>query len=174
MKKLGLSLLIVLSLILAGCSAPSIQEVSDVEEWHGRFSITLLKNGKADRNSGTFLITSTPGQKELILKGPLGANVATLTETSGGAVLTISNEEPIKADRSRDITQRVIGAPLDLTDLVDWLSAKKKAENSEKQLAASGWDLSAQRNSENKLTRIVMKKKESYNAPAVTLILLPR
>ncbi|WP_308513777.1 lipoprotein insertase outer membrane protein LolB [uncultured Turicimonas sp.] len=174
MKKFGFSVLIAAMLVLAGCSTPSIQKSAAIEEWHGRFSITLLKDGKADRNSGTFLLTSSAEQKELILKGPLGANAATLTENSDGAVLAISNEEPIKARRSQEITERVIGAPLDLTDLVDWLSAKKDAQQSEKELAASGWELTAERNSENKLTRIMMKRQESYRTPAVTLILLPR
>ena len=174
MKKFVFSILMACMVVLTGCSTPSIQKDTGFEEWHGRFSITLLKNGKADRNSGSFLLTSAPDHKELILKGPLGANAATLTETSDGAILSFPNEEPIKARRSQEITEKVIGATLDLTDLVDWLSAKKDAQQSEKELAASGWELTAERNTENKLTRIVMKRQESYSAPAVTLILLPR
>lgn len=104
MKKFGFSVLTAAMLVLAGCSTPSIQKTADVEEWHGRFSITLLKDGKADRNSGTFLLTSSAEQKELILKGPLGANAATLTENSDGAFwpfLMKNRLKPVEAEKLR-------------------------------------------------------------------------
>lgn len=120
------------------------------------------------------MLLSPPGQKQLILKGPLGANAATLIETDSSAVLTLSTEEPIKARKGLEITQRILGAPLDLTDLVNWLSSSGESNQAEKQLAASEWDLTTEKNSKNKPIKIVMKRKESYGAPAVTLILLPR
>ena len=43
MKKFGFSVLTAAMLVLAGCSTPSIQKTADVEEWHGRFSITLFE-----------------------------------------------------------------------------------------------------------------------------------
>ncbi len=156
----------ILVVAIAGCSA--FQHRSD-QEWTGKFSVSSVFQGKAERDSGTFVLSRNKGDLELVLKGPLGAAAAIVEETPSGATLKIPNEEPITAKTSSQLAQRLIGVPVGLQDIARWLeTGVPRAEELERR----GWKVVLEKQ-DNQLKNVTVEREESPYSPYVKLILLP-
>ncbi len=162
-------LIFIASLLLASCTQIP---VAVKQEWSGRFSATSIFKGDKDRHSGTFRLTDTDGVYQLTLRGPLGVTAATLTEAPNGSTLVISNEEPIFANSSEQLLERVIGTPLSLRELADYLSNNSMANALEKKLSGDGLQTQVERDGE-RIRRITIHSAETPTTPEVSLILLP-
>ncbi len=156
----------ILAVTIAGCS--TFQHRSD-QEWTGKFSVSSVFQGKAERDSGTFVLSRNKGDLELVLKGPLGAVAAIVEETSSGATLKIPNEEPITAKTSSQLALRLIGVPVGLQDIARWLeTGSPRAEELERR----GWKVALEKQ-DKQLQKISVEREESPYSPYVKLILLP-
>lgn len=173
LKFLRLFFVIPFFCFLVACSTPKVEQMAGQNSWQGKFSLLTKKDGYTDRNTGTFLLTDTGNQTELLLKGPLGATAASLTENAGGAVLLIPGEDPLRGKNSEEIIARIIGAPLNLQDLISGLTVNNFSEDVLKELERTGWSVAAQKE-KDKITRITVSRKETSRLPAVTLIFLIR
>lgn len=113
------------ALILAACAelppptessltlGPPLASVSA----EGRIS---LRQGER-RDHLRFRWEHAPGSDVVLLMSPLGQGLAELTRDRNGARLTQPNQPTITADTLPQLTQRVLGAPLPLEAMADWL-----------------------------------------------------
>jgi outer membrane lipoprotein LolB len=92
---------------------PALQNVSA----EGRIS---LRQGER-RDHLRFRWEHAPGSDVVLLMSPLGQGLAELTRDKDGARLTQPNQAPITADTLPQLAQRVLGAPLPLEAMADWL-----------------------------------------------------
>ena len=77
----------------------------------------------------------TPGSDVVLLMSPLGQGMAELARDSTGARLTQPNQPVIAADTLPQLAQRVVGVPLPLEAMADWLRGARPALNGE----VDGW-----------------------------------
>ncbi len=151
---------------IAGCSA--FQHRSD-QEWTGKFSVSSVFQGKAERDSGTFVLSRNKDTLELVLKGPLGAVAAIVEETPNEATLKIPNEDPVTAKTSSQLALRLIGVPVGLQDIARWLeTGVPRAQELERR----GWKVNLEKQ-DNRLQKVSVEREESPYSPHVKLILLP-
>ncbi len=159
-----------LAALLVGCStAPR----TTGQQWTGKFSVATIYKKKAERDSGTFLLTKHGKDSELVLKGPLGAAAAVIEETPTGAVLKVPNEQPVYAASSASLSMRLIGAPISLEQLVHWMESNGTFQGTlADELNANGWTVDIEKN-DNAIRRITAQREETKTQPAVKLILVP-
>lgn len=113
------------ALILAACAelapqaddAPRLGPPLASVSAEGRIS---LRQGER-RDHLRFRWEHTPGSDVVLLMSPLGQGLAELTRDRNGARLTQSNQATITADTLPQLAQRVLGAPLPLEAMADWL-----------------------------------------------------
>ena len=76
------------------------------------------------------------GQRDtVLLMSPLGQGLAELARDATGARLTQPNREPVVADSLAQLAQRVLGTPLPLEAMADWLRGARPAPGGE----VDGW-----------------------------------
>jgi len=92
---------------------PSLQSVSA----EGRIS---LRQGER-RDHLRFRWEHAPGSDVVLLMSPLGQGLAELTRDRNGARLAQPNQATITADTLPQLAQRVLGTPLPLEAMADWL-----------------------------------------------------
>ena len=90
---------------------------------------------------------------------PLGQGLAELARDAGGARLTQPNQAVITADTLPQLAQRVLGAPLPLESMADWLRGARPALSGE----VDGWrvvisETSAYR--QHRLLRVIEARRE--------------
>lgn len=71
----------------------------------------------------------------MLLMSPLGQGVAELTRDASGARLVQPNQATVEAGTLPELTQRVLGAPLPLEAMADWLRGARPALSGE----VDGW-----------------------------------
>jgi len=112
------------ALLLAACA--EIQDISDAPRLgpplqrfaaEGRIS---LRQGERSEHL-RFRWEHAPGSDVVLLMSPLGQGIAQLTRDASGARLVQPNQATIAADSLPQLAQRVLGAPLPLEDMADWL-----------------------------------------------------
>lgn len=79
-----------------------------------------LKNGER-RDHLRFHWEHGPGHDSVLFMSPLGQGLAELTRDASGARLTQPGRPPLVASDLRLLTQDVLGTPLPLDALADWL-----------------------------------------------------
>lgn len=77
----------------------------------------------------------TPQSDVVLLMSPLGQGLAELTRDAAGARLLQAEQATIIADTLPQLAQRVVGAPLPLEALADWLRGARPDLSGE----ADGW-----------------------------------
>ncbi|MCD8339453.1 MAG: hypothetical protein LUC43_04545 [Burkholderiales bacterium] len=159
-----------IAIALAGCSTPMRRPG---QQWSGKFSVSSVYKKKASRDSGTFLLTKSTDSSELILKGPLGAAAAVIEDSPSGAILKVPNEPDVRATTSASLAMRLIGAPISLDQLADWLESNGNLDTSPADdLRDNGWTVNIEKN-DNTIRRITAERNETKSQPAVKLILIP-
>lgn len=78
-----------------------------------------------------------PQSDAVLLMSPLGQGLAELTRDASGARLMQPNQAPIAADSLAQLVQRVLGAPLPLEAMADWLRGANPARGGE----VDGWQV---------------------------------
>lgn len=137
--------------------------------WSGRFSITIQDKDGADRHSGSFQLTALPIGATLIIRGPLGARIATVEEKEGRCELLRPNEKTLISDSSSQLMMQVLGIPLGIEDLVKWLSG---SELSSKETGI--WKLNLEESSGETPKRISAEGILPVNESKIRLIILPK
>ena len=123
--------------VLSGCAAPQRQLVPEnaAGYWSGRMSVQVFES-PPQTTSGSFELAGTPVAGELILLNPLGNIVARVQWDAHRATITQGNETR-QADSLDALVQELLGTPLPIAALFDWMNGKETQ--------AQGWiaDLSA-------------------------------
>lgn len=118
-------LLAVLS--LAGCAAmpPSAARRDALDDFalEARFSLRYEEQNYSGRLSWRHV----GGDDELLLASPFGQGIAQLTSGSRGARLTLSDGQVYTADDGVALTRQVLGYPLPVVQLADWVRGRGTA-----------------------------------------------
>jgi outer membrane lipoprotein LolB len=123
-------LVTILSLaVLAGCAtAPStppstatVAPYADTVQFDGRLSVNYLRAGKQESISGKFAWRQSAARTDVTLASPLGQTIATIAVTPGEATLKEGNNPPRSAADVDTLSAQVLGWPLPVSGLRDWL-----------------------------------------------------
>ena len=144
--------------LLAGCatapqaplSTTAVAPYADTVELDGRLSVNYLREGKQESISGKFAWRQRAARTDVTLASPLGQTIATIAVTPGEAILKEGNNPPRSAADVDTLTAQVLGWPLPVAGLRDWLQGYAVAADG-KRFAASpaqpkvttrdGWEL---------------------------------
>lgn len=117
----------------------------------GRLSIFYDKNGSKQAAHGSFTWQQSPQVTHVTLYSPLGQTIAIITLTPDEATLQQADRDPVQADDADMLTETILGWPLPIKGLKDWLQGF--GENSQHQpfiaqpnnqdaiVTDSGWQL---------------------------------
>lgn len=134
-RGLSAALLASSALLLSACAvAPTspttvapARAALDAFAMEGRFS---LRN--ADKNyAGRLSWRHSAGRDELLLSSPLGQGMVEIVSEPGGARLTANDGKSYSAADAETLTRDVLGYPLPLAQLTDWVRGRlRDAEES--------------------------------------------
>ncbi|MFZ4538028.1 lipoprotein insertase outer membrane protein LolB [Propionivibrio sp.] len=120
------------ALLLAGCAiqpsspgtAPPPRDALEAFSLEGRFSLR-----HEDKNySGRLSWRHQGANNTLLLASPFGQGMAEITTSESGARLTSSDGKVYAAPDAETLTQQVLGYPLPLARLTDWVRGRGAAE----------------------------------------------
>ena len=118
-----------LSALLGGCavlsSSPSVTRSDALDDFslEGRFALRY-----EDKNySGRLSWRHAAAGDELLLASPFGQGLAQITTSARGAQLTMSDGQVYAAADSESLTRQVLGYPLPLARLTDWVRGRGAA-----------------------------------------------
>ena len=118
-------------LLISGCaslpsspqSPPPAREALDAFSLEGRFSLR-----QENKNySGKLSWRHQGADNTLLLSSPFGQGMAEITTRENGAQLTTSDGKLYTAADTETLTQQVLGYPLPLTQLTDWVRGRDDA-----------------------------------------------
>ena len=122
---------------LAGCAAvpaspagvaAARRDALDDFSIEGRFALR-----HEDQNySGRLSWRHSGANNELLLASPFGQGLAQITTSDGGAQLTTSDGQVYTAADSELLTRQVLGYPLPLAQLTDWVRGRGASERFER------------------------------------------
>lgn len=143
--------MLLLAGLLGGCaawstssaSAPPRDSLADFS-LQGRFSLR-----HEDKNySGRLSWRHQGVSNEVLLSSPFGQGMAEIVTGAGGAQLTMSDGQVFAAEDTETLTQQVLGYPLPLTLLTDWVRGRAVAGQAEQDdfgrllhLRQAGWSI---------------------------------
>ncbi len=158
----GASLLLVL--LLAACATPnqtssisgdsgnavSSRRYADVINLGGRISVLYQKNGENQAIHSKFTWTQNTQQTTIDLFSPLGQTLAVIQIDAQGASLTEAGKPPHIADNADVLVKQILGWPLPISGLRDWLQGFGTDNRNQAFVAApdthfttqDGWQLS--------------------------------
>jgi len=118
-------------LLISGCASlspsptvtPPAREALDAFSLEGRFS--LRQDNK--NYSGKMSWRHQGADNTLLLSSPFGQGLAEITTRTNGAQLTTSDGKLYTAADTETLTQQVLGYPLPLTQLTDWVRGRDDA-----------------------------------------------
>lgn len=119
------------AVLISGCaslpssppSAPPVREALDAFALEGRFSLR-----HENRNySGKLSWRHQGADNTLLLSSPFGQGMAEIATSDIGAQLTTSDGKLYTAADTETLTQQVLGYPLPLTQLTDWVRGRDDA-----------------------------------------------
>lgn len=115
-------------LVVAACAtapAPPIplEGLPETFEMGGRLSVARSGQGEIMR----IRWSHGPGSDSWVIATPVGTEVARIERTAGAIVLLRPGETPMEASSFADLTENLLGAPLDERLLVAWLHARPAA-----------------------------------------------
>ena len=117
--------------LLAGCAAlrtspgaPPPREALTSFSLEGRFSLR-----HEDKNySGRLSWRHSGAHNELLLSSPFGQGMAEITTSDRGARLTTNDGKVYAAADAETLTRQVLGYPLPLASLTDWVRGRNLAD----------------------------------------------
>jgi len=118
-------------LLISGCASLSptptgiapAREALDAFSLEGRFSLR-----QENKNySGKMSWRHQGADNTLLLSSPFGQGMAEITTRANGAQLTTSDGKLYTAADTETLTQQVLGYPLPLTQLTDWVRGRDDA-----------------------------------------------
>ena len=135
-------LVVFAALSVSGCITAQKLEAtpeSKVQSWSGRFSLTT----DTERTQGLFEWQVLEKNMVLALKSPLGNTLAVLqtnrqSQNTFDAVMLETGGRTVYAANFEALTQQVLGAPIPVTGLAQWL--QKNDVNTENYIA-DGWTI---------------------------------
>ncbi|WBS03468.1 lipoprotein insertase outer membrane protein LolB [Pseudoduganella sp. SL102] len=144
--------------LLAGCaSAPpaalstaAVAPYASKVELDGRLSVNYLRAGKQESISGKFAWRQSEARTDVTLASPLGQTIATIAVTPGAVTLKEGNNPPRTASDVDTLTAQVLGWPLPVSGLRDWLQGYAVAADGQRFAASpaqpkvttrDGWEL---------------------------------
>ncbi len=92
-----------------------------------------------------------PDRDVVLLMSPLGQGLAELTRDAAGARLVRANQATIAADTLPQLAERVVGAPLPLEAMADWLRGARPELSGE----TDGWRVAIRDTSAFRQSRLV-------------------
>lgn len=113
--------------ILAGCAAPGkiIPDADTAFQRTGRFSVSVSPvTGNPEAAQGGFAWLDTGDTLTLDLANPLGSTLARVTVHDNMAILTHSNGTQEYAEHADGLVERVLGSPVPVSGLRDWLHGR--------------------------------------------------
>ncbi|QBE63381.1 outer membrane lipoprotein LolB [Pseudoduganella lutea] len=118
-----------LATLLAGCattpqgplSSAPVAPYADTLETDGRLSVNYLRAGKQESISGKFSWRQSAARTDVTLASPLGQTIATIAVTPGEATLKEGSKPPRSAADVDTLSAQVLGWPLPVSGLRDWL-----------------------------------------------------
>ena len=151
------------ALLLAACAG--VHDASDAAQVLGPPLQRFVAEGRISLRQGEhrdhlrFRWEHAPESDGVLLMSPLGQGLAELTRDAAGARLVQPGQTTISADTLAQLAQRVLGAPLPLEAMADWLRGARPALSGD----VDGWrvvisDTSAFRQS--RLLRVLEARRE--------------
>lgn len=117
---------LLLALALAGCAQlPQSQPIPNEARLSGRLSVTVAGNAHSRGTGGaaSFELFGGPQAGRLELTSPLGSLVARASWQPGSVTLQTPNDER-NFDDLDALTRELLGEPVPVAALFDWLSAR--------------------------------------------------
>lgn len=123
-------------LLLAGCATPALvphgeetmaRDALDAFSIEGRFALRQQDKSYAGRLTWRHAGASSEGD-EVLLASPFGQGLAQITSDAAGARLETSDGKVYAASDSEQLTRDVLGYPLPLARLADWLRGRGRGE----------------------------------------------
>ncbi len=114
----------VFALLVVGCATPQHSDVADADAFRrtGRFAATVHDGtDQPEAVQGGFAWQDNRSQLILDLTNPVGSTLARITVTDDGAVLQHSNGTREVANSPDALAERVLGSPIPVAGLRDWL-----------------------------------------------------
>lgn len=96
-------------------------------ELSGRLSVTYQQGGRPAALSGQFAWRQTAARTDVSLASPLGQTIATIGVAPGAAQLIRSGQAPRTAADIDTLSAEVLGWPLPVSGLRDWLQGYAEA-----------------------------------------------
>lgn len=144
--------------LLAGCatapraplSTAAVAPYADKVELDGRLSVNYVRDGKQESISGKFAWRQDDARTDVTLISPLGQTIATIAVTPGAVTLKEGNNPPRTAADVDTLTAQVLGWPLPVSGLRDWLQGYAVAADGQRFAASpaqpkvttrDGWEL---------------------------------
>lgn len=130
-------LVLVIPMALAGCASPSFQSdsLSVLQERAGRFSMQAQSvNQPPDALQGSFVWRKLVGGWQLDLNTPVGSTLARLSVTPEGAMLEQPDAPTRRAVSAEELLATILGAPVPLDALQDWIDGRVRHESEVTQL----------------------------------------
>ncbi len=126
-------------LLLAGCASPPLashgeaipaRDALDAFAIEGRFTLRQQQTSYSGRLSWRHAADATPSGEsdEVLLASPFGHGIAQITAGAVGAQLSTRDGKVYTANDSEQLTRDVLGYPLPLAQLADWLRARGHGE----------------------------------------------
>lgn len=154
------------SLLLAACAEfPLSSDVSPglgppLENVNAEGRISLRQGERRDHLR--FRWEHSPGSDVVLLMSPLGQGLAELTRDKDGVRLTQPNQPVISAETLPQLAQRVLGAPLPLDAMADWLRGARPELSGE----VDGWRVVISETSpyrQRRLLRVLEARREDVD-----------
>lgn len=119
-----------LCLILTACATPSrLQGEAGGFTREGRFAVNAVADGAQPRAAqGGFAWRDDGHHYQLDLTNPFGSTVARLEGQTGSVVLIDANGQRTEASTPDALAQRVLGEPMPVQDLRDWLQGRPASD----------------------------------------------
>lgn len=112
-----------LLVFLGGCAAPrQLTAVENTGYWAGRMSIQVL-DSPPQTTSGSFELSGSPANGELVLLNPLG-NIVARVRWAPGEASVAQGSKTRQADSLDALTQDLLGTTLPIPALFDWLQGQ--------------------------------------------------
>jgi len=118
-------------LLLAACATPgkiTSENGGQAFDRTGRFAVTVAyRDGRQDAVQGGFAWHDTGSKLVLDLANPLGSVLARVQVSPGMAVMTRSNGDTESAADADGLVAKVLGSPIPVSGLRDWLRGQTGA-----------------------------------------------
>ncbi|MEP6609852.1 MAG: outer membrane lipoprotein LolB [Burkholderiaceae bacterium] len=167
--------------LASGCATSTLTPAD--RAYTGRFSATTFSGDKRDNASGRFSLEVRGAKTLLELSSPLGNTLARIEVEPGGARATAAHMHEVRDTDVDALTQQLLGWPLPVSGLADWLEgqpAPQRTARVEREsgrvalIEQDGWTIRIPEYSESptRPRRLMLERPSTANAPSVSLRLV--